>query len=119
MTTTSQPGTSVLIAVNETGIRQGSALPAGLIFDPTQIPNAAQQTPDGPNRNYPGLTVTFDVPLRQPSGNIVPAGVNLAPLFDLVGGEIDEGSGAVRTTADWVVCGSLVMPANKYTVTIT
>ncbi len=107
------------IAVNETGIRQGSALPAGLIFDPTQIPNAAQQTPGGPNRNYPGLTVTFDVPLRQPSGNIVPAGVNLAPLFDLVGSEIDEGSGAVRTTADWVVGGSLVMPANKDTVTIT
>ena len=107
------------IAVNETGIREGNTLPAGLIFDPTQIPNVAQQTPSGPNRNYPGLVVTFDVPLRQPNGNVVPAGVNLAPLFDVAGSEIDTASGAVRTTADWVVGGSLVMPANKDTVTMT
>jgi len=107
------------IAVNENGIRQGSTFPAGLIFDPTQIPNVAQQTPSGPNRNYPGLVVTFDVPLRQPNGNVVPAGINLAPLFDVAGSEIDEASGAVRTTADWVVGGSLVMPAGQDTVTIT
>lgn len=107
------------IAVNETGIRAGSSFPLGLIFDPAQIPNVAARTPAGPNRNYPGLSVTFDVPLRQPNGNIVPAGVNLAPLFDIVGSEVDAASGAVRTTADWVVGGSLVVPAGKRSVVIT
>ncbi len=107
------------IAVNETGIRAGSTLPIGLIFDPTQIPNAAANTPAGPNRNFPGLVVTFDVPLRQPSGNVVPAGINLAPLFDIVGSELDAASGAVRVTADWVVGGSLIVPAGKKTVAIT
>src|SRR5262249_37798153 len=58
------------IAVNETGIRAGNTLPAGLIFDPTQIPNVAAGTPSGPNRNFPGLTVTLDVPLRQGNGNV-------------------------------------------------
>lgn len=106
------------IAVNETGSRADSSLPVGLILDPTQIPNAATQTPAGPNRNYPGLVVTFDVPLRQPNGNVVPAGTNLAPLFDIVGSELDA-SGAVRVTADWVIGGSLVVPAGKETVTIT
>lgn len=105
------------IAVNETG--EGSAFPIGLIFDPAQIPNAAAGTPGGPNRNYPGLLVTFDVPLRQPSGNVVPAGVNLAPLFDVAGSEVDAASGAIRTTADWVVGGSLVLPPGQETVTIT
>ncbi|MBC7940533.1 MAG: hypothetical protein H7Z19_12350 [Chitinophagaceae bacterium] len=107
------------IAVNETGIRAGSSLPIGLIFDPTQIPNFAAGTAAGPNRNFPGLVVTFDVPLRQPNGNVVPAGVNLAPLFDIVGSEVDEVSGTVRVTADWVVGGSLVIPAGKKTVTVT
>lgn len=105
------------IAVNETG--PGSAFPIGLIFDPAQIPNAAAGTPGGPNRNHPGLVVTFDVPLRQPSGNVVSAGVNLAPLFDVAGSEVDAASGAIRTTADWVVGGSLVLPPGKETVTIT
>ena len=107
------------IAVNETGVRTGNPLPAGLIFDPRQIPNTAANTPAGPNRNYPGLVVTFDVPLRQPNGNVVPAGVNLAPLFDIVGSEVDTASGAVRVTADWVVGGSLVLPQGKKAVTIT
>ncbi|MBC7801938.1 MAG: hypothetical protein H7Z10_15070 [Gemmatimonadaceae bacterium] len=107
------------IAVNETGIRAGSSLPIGLIFDPTQIPNVAAGTPAGPNRNFPGLVVTFDVPLRQPNGNVVPAGVNLAPLFDIVGSEVDTASGAVRVTAHWVVGGSLVMPAGKKTVVVS
>lgn len=107
------------IAVNETGVREGNTFPAGLIFDPTQIPNAAAGTPGGPNRNFPGLVVTFDVPLRQPSGNVVPAGTNLAGLFDVAGSEVDAASGAIRTTADWVVGGSLVLPTGKETVTIT
>lgn len=107
------------IAVNETGIRNGNTLPFGLIFDPAQIPNRAAGTTAGPNRNYPGLVVTFDVPLLQANRNIVPAGVNLAPLFDVAGSEVDAASGAIRTTADWVVGGSLLLPAGKKTVTIT
>ena len=108
------------IAVSETGLTSAgtplnAAIPTGLIFDPSEIPSAGHR--GGPNRNYPGLTVTFDVPLRQPNGNIVPAGANLAGLFDVAGSEIDA-SGGFRTTADWVVGGSLVLPAGKHNVTV-
>lgn len=104
------------IALSETGqLPDGNPrnpnIPTGLIFDPTVIPSR------GPNRNFPGMIVTFDVPLRQPNGNIVPAGANLAGLFDVAGSEIDA-SGAVRTTADWVIGGSLVVPAGQRSVTI-
>ena len=84
----------------------------GIFRDPTQI--AAK----GPNRNMPGLDVTFDVPLRQPNGNLIPAGQNLAPIFDIVGSEI-EVDNVVRTVADWVVGGSLELPQGKATVVIT
>lgn len=107
------------IAVNETGIREGNSLPIGLIFDPSQIPNTTAGNAAGPNRNYPGLHVSFDVPLQQPNGNIVPAGVNLAPLFDIVGSEVDAQGRAIRITADWVVGGSLLIPTGKESVTIT
>ena len=108
------------IAVSETGIRTDNPNlnPFGLIFDPTQIANAKTGTTAGPNRNYPGLSLTFDVPLRQPNGNIVPAGMNLGPLFDVAGSEVDA-SGSIRTTADWVVGGSLMVPEGKNSVTIT
>jgi hypothetical protein len=108
------------IAVSENGLTLAGTpvdpnIPTGLIFDPTSIPNKTNV--GGPNRNFPGLTVTFDVPLRQPSGNVVPAGTNLAGLFDIAGSEVDV-SGAVRTTAHWVVGGSLVLPTDKKNVTI-
>lgn len=108
------------IALSETGLTTAGAplnpaIPTGLIFDPIGIPNGANR--GGPNRNFPGLNVTFDVPLRQPSGNIVPAGTNLAPLFDIAGSEVDT-TGAVRVTSDWVVGGSLVVPPGKKSVTI-
>ena len=108
------------IAVSETGIRTDNpnVNPFGLIFDPTQIANTRTGTTAGPNRNYPGLSLTFDVPLRQPNGNIVQAGVNLAPLFDVAGSEVDA-SGSIRTTADWVVGGSLMVPEGKKSITIT
>jgi hypothetical protein len=99
--------------VSETG---GAAAdqPIGLIRDGGQIRVA------GPNRNVPGLEFTFDVPLRQPNGNVVPAGQNLRPLFDIAGSVRDRRGGkAVRTTLDWVVGGALVMPAGKTTVTVT
>jgi hypothetical protein len=107
------------IAVSETGIREGftNPLPVGLIFDPTRIPNPVLGTVAGFNRNFPGLELTFSVPLRQGNGNVVPAGVNLAPLFDVVGSEIDA-AGRVRVTADWVVGASLLLPQGQKTVTI-
>ena len=104
------------IGVSENGIRQGVVNPAiGLIADGSQIPN---QTTGGPNRNYPGLEVTFSVPTRQANGNVIPAGVNLAPLFNIAGSEIDA-NGRVRVTADWVVGTALQVPAGEKTVTIT
>lgn len=96
----------------------GIGVREGLIFDPTRIANPKTGTVAGPNSFYPGLELSFDVPLIQPNGNRVAAGANLAPLFDVAGSETGQG-GAVRTTADWVVGGSLDLPAGKTMVTIT
>lgn len=96
----------------------GIGVKEGVILDGSQIPNPAVNPVGGPNRNYPGLVLTLDVPLRQPNGNLVAAGVNLAPIFNIAGSEYDV-SGAVRTVADWVVGGSLELPPGKQTVTIT
>ncbi len=101
------------IAVNETGIRDGNTLPFGLIFDPTQIVTR------GANRNFPGLYVSFDIDLRQPNGNVIKAGQNLAPLFDIAGSELDDSRGTVRVTTDWVVGGALILPDGKRSITIT
>lgn len=98
------------IALNENG--EGKAAgDRGTIIDGSQI--AAH----GPNRNFPGLVLTFDVPLRQPNGNLVPAGANLAPIFNIAGSE--KAADGVRVTADWVVGGSLVMPAGKTSLVVT
>ena len=96
------------IAVNENGEGKADA-DRGTILDASQI------GAHGPNRNYPGLFFTFDVPLLQPNGNLVPAGQNLAPLFNIIGTEKD--AGGVRSTAGWVVGGTLVIPSGKTTVT--
>jgi hypothetical protein len=101
------------IAVSENGNRQGVVNPViGLIADGSQIATR------GPNRNFPGLDVTFSVPVRQANGNLIPAGVNLAPLFNVAGSEIDA-NGRVHVTADWVVGTALLVPADEKTVTIT
>ena len=98
--------------------RNGIAVKEGVIDDKPQIPNPKTNNGvAGPNRNFPGLNVTFDVPLRQPNGNLVAAGVNLAPLFNVAGSEIDK-DGFVMTVADWVVGGSLELPVGKRSVTI-
>ena len=94
------------LAVNE------NASGAGPIADPTQIASA------GPNRNAPGLFFSFDAGLRQPNGNLIPAGQNLAPLFNVAGSAVSP-QGAVRTTFDWVVGGSLVLPAGQTSLTMT
>ena len=105
------------IGVNENGEGKPDAQ-RGTILDGSQIQNPAIHPGNGSNRNYPGLNVTFDVPLRQPNGNVVPAGSNLAPIFNIAGSEVDP-DGFVVTTADWVVGGTLVLKAGKNFVTIT
>lgn len=95
------------LAVDENG-----AMNAGVIADPTQI------GAKGSNRNAPGLDFTFDVALRQPNGNLVPAGQNLAPLFNIAGSSIAP-DGSIRTSFGWVVGGSLVLPTGQRTVTMT
>ena len=97
------------IGINENGEGKPDAA-RGTIVDGTQ-------SSIGPNRFVPGLYVSFDVPLLQPNGNIIAAGGNLAPVFNIVGSEV-EPSGLVRSTFGWVVGGSLLMPAGKTSVTI-
>ena len=107
------------IGVSENGNRQGVVNPAvGLIADGSRIPNPNTGATGGPNRNFPGLDVSFSVAVRQANGNIVPAGTNLAPLFNIAGSETDA-NGRVRVTADWVVGTALLVPADEKTVTIT
>ncbi len=98
------------IGVNENGEGRDDAT-RGTIVDPTQ-------SSKGPNRFVTGLNVTFDVPLLQPNGNIIVAGDNLAPVFNIAGSELDP-TGYVRSTFGWVVGGSLLMPTGKTSVTIT
>src|SRR4030095_10192111 len=107
------------IGVSENGIRQGVVNPAiGLIADGSQIPNPKTGAMGGPNRNFPGLELTFSAPILQANGNIVPSGANLAPLFNIAGSAIDA-NGRVRVTADWVVGTALLVPADEKTVIIT
>lgn len=103
-------GSGIGVSENGPGNGPGQVDAFGSILDAGQI------AAGGPNRNYPGLVLTFDVPLRQPNGNIVPAGQNLAPLFNAAGSEPTRRG--VLTTADWVVGGSLELPAGKDTVTV-
>lgn len=101
------------IAVDEVGDTVTKPeLGPGSILDPTQLGK-------GDNRNFPGLNFTFDVPLRAPTGVLVPAGGNLTPVFNIVGSEVDPLTHAVRVVADWVVGGSLILPPGKNFVTFT
>ncbi len=101
------------IAVDEVGNTVTiPELGPGSILDPTRLGK-------GDNRNFPGLVFTFDVPLLAPTGLLVPAGGNLAPVFNVVGSEVDPLTRAVRVVADWVVGGSLILPPGKNFVTFT
>lgn len=101
------------IAVDELGDTvTAPELGPGSILDPTQLGK-------GDNRNFPGLHFSFDVPLQAPTGVVVPPGGNLAPVFNVVGSEIDPLTGATRVVADWVVGGSLIVPEGKEFVTFT
>ena len=97
------------VAENGDGAFGKPAADRGTIEDKTQS-NA------GVNRYVPGLKVTFDVPLLQPNGNVIPAGGNLAPVFNTAGSELDP-SGFVRTTFGWSVGGTLQL-GGKTSVTI-
>ena len=100
------------IGVNENGA--GITTPVGLIRDGSQFGGA------GANRNFRGLSLTFDVDFKRGNGVIVPAGQNLAPAFDIAGSTVDHrGNGIVTTTASWVAGGSFVLPAGKTTITAT
>jgi hypothetical protein len=102
------------IATNENGDGKADS-DRGTILDGSQITRNGPNTAGGPNRNVSGLVFTLDVPLLQPTGNLIPAGANLAPLFNVAGSE--RAANGVRTTALWAVGGTLVMPAGKTTVT--
>jgi len=100
------------ISVNENG--EGITNPVGLIRDGTQFATF------GDNRNFPGLSFTFDVDFRRGNGAIVPAGKNLAPAFDIAGSVLDHrGNGHVTSTASWVAGGSFILPEGKTSVTVT
>jgi hypothetical protein len=99
------------IGLNENG--EGITNPVGLIRDGSQL------AAGGVNRNFPGLSFTFDVPFRTPGGVVFPAGHNLAPLFDIAGSTRDAVSGRVFVTTSWVVGGSFVVPEGKRSVTVT
>ena len=102
------------IATNENGEGKADG-DRGTILDGAQITLNGANNAGGPNRNIPGMVFTFDVPLLQPNGNVVPAGANLMPIFNVAGSERE--AGGIRTTALWTVGGTLVMPAGKTTVT--
>jgi len=100
------------IGVNENG--DGVTSPVGLIRDGGQFAVA------GANRNFPGLSLSFDVDFRRANGVIVPAGQNLGPAFDIAGSTLDHrGNGRVTTNAAWVAGGSFILPAGKTSVTVT
>lgn len=97
------------IGVNESGTGTGT------IAAPTVIqPGGSGAT----NPNVPGLYFSFDAGLRQPNGNVIRAGQNLASLFNLAGSAVGP-DGAVRSTFDWVVGGSLVLPPGQRTLRMT
>ena len=100
------------IGVNENG--DGITTPVGLIRD------GGQFALTGNNRNFPGLSFTFDVDFRRANGVIVKAGQNLAPAFDIAGSVVDHLSGGhIRTTAAWVAGGNFILPDGKTDIAVT
>jgi hypothetical protein len=68
------------------------------------------------NPNLPTLKVTFDADLIKPDGTIIPAGTNLAPLFNIAGSDDTRGPGVTLWTG-WHVLESF--PEETKSVTIT
>jgi hypothetical protein len=101
---------------NGINVAENGAGAFGKINDERGTIEDKTQSNAGVNRYVPGLKVTFDVPLLQPNGNVIPAGGNLAPVFNTAGSELDP-SGFVRTTFGWSVGGTLQL-GGKTSVTI-
>ncbi len=57
------------------------------------------------NPNFPGLVVTVDNDLTTPDGKVIPAGTNLAALFNIAGTDESRGRGAT-VWAGWHVLES-------------
>lgn len=60
----------------------------------------------GPNPNFPDFVFIFSEDLVTPTGGVIPAGTNLAPLFQFAGAEIPN-DGGVAVTFTWLVGGSV------------
>lgn len=76
----------------------GVVMREGPIASPGSIP--------GPNPNVPTFVFVFDTDFITPSGVVIPACTNLAPLFQFAGSELAPGGG-VSTTLTWFVGGSV------------
>lgn len=70
----------------------------GLTASPGSIP--------GPNPNFPDFVFIFSEDLITPTGLVIPAGTNLAPLFQFAGAELPN-DGGVAVTFTWLVGGSV------------
>ncbi len=101
-------GADFIITIHVTERELTPRVKEGSSFSPGSIP--------GPNPSFPGLVFTFDSDFITPSGDVLPAGTNLAALFQFAGSEITRG-GAVATTFMWFVGGSI--PANVPRLTMT
>ncbi len=107
------------IGVNENGNDPlNPTVKPGTIAAPKVIPADPATHQGGTNPNVPGLHFSFNAGLRQPNGHLIAAGQNLAPLFNIAGSAVGP-HGAIRSTFDWVVGGSLVLPAGQHTLTMT
>lgn len=68
------------------------------------------------NPSFPGLVVTVDNELTTPDGSVIPAGTNLAALFNIAGTDDSRGAGST-VWAGWHVLESLAPGTRRLTVT--
>lgn len=80
-------------------------------------PVAAPTAPPAPNPNFPTFTFTYDLPLITPSGAVIPAGTNLAALFQFAGSTGLADGFLEETTFVWFVGGSVPREARTLTMT--
>lgn len=80
-------------------------------------PVATPATPPDPNPNFPAFTFTFSLPLITPSGAVIPAGTNLAALFQFAGSTGRITDGTAETLFVWFVGGSVPQEAEQLTMT--
>jgi hypothetical protein len=71
----------------------------------------------GTNPHFPGLHVFIDEDLITPDGTVIPANINLAPLFNIAGTDDTPGAG-VTIWAGWHVLES-VTPREGHSFTLT